>query len=345
MNNYFKSMKTKAAILFLFMQFFNPTINAQPFAKTYYYNQYFEPSDSGSAKFTGLLKQEDQKWKFTVVNTTDHTILMVGSYLDSAMKIKDGLLEFWYENKIRKNEEYYTNGNPNGLWRLWDEKGRLIDSSLFADGKLQLKTSYTFYLNDSISMHLFKDLNAKRTFAQYYYDSGGPMSQVEFLNGKEIDKKAYYKGGQLKNHFKNNEKGKQIFAKRFTEDGKEIPEQEYLHQQKELQRQLEKEIRTFAETAAKNIPQFNGGKIGFQTYLTQNLKIPERILKENIYFDEITVKFYLNEFGKAYNILIDGVNDSDLKNVIERFFETAPKWDMKGLKTYGPLTYKIKMIL
>ena len=336
-------MGTKAGILFLLFQFFYQSIIAQH-SKIYYYNQYFELSDSVNAKFSGFLLQENQKWKFTVLSINDNTILMVGSYLDSAMKVKDGLLEFWHENKIKKNEEQYSKGKANGLWRFWDEKGRLIDSSFYTDGKLQLKTSYSFYLNDSISMHLFRDMIAKKTFAQYYYDSGGLISEVEFLNGKEIEKKNYYKGGQLKNHFKNDDKGKQIFAKRFTEDGREISEKEYLQQQKESQKQLEKQLKEFTESVAKNTPQFDGGRIGFQTYLNRNLKIPDRILQENIYFDEITIKFLLNEYGKAFNIIIDGVNDAELKDVIQRFFETAPRWDMKGLKSYGPLTYKIKLI-
>ena len=337
-------MTTKAIILYFFGLLFYQGLIAQPSSKTYYYNQYFETSDSGSAKFAGFLVKNDQKWKFTIVNSVDNTILMIGIYLDSAMKIKDGLLEFWYETKIKKTEEQYSNGKPNGIWRLWDEKGRLIDSSIYIDGNLQSKEHYSFYLNDSISMHLFEDLIAKRTFVQYYYESGGHMAEVEFINGREIERKNYYKGGQLKSYFKNNEKGKQIFAKRFTEDGREISEKEYVQQQKELQKHVEKELKEFGETVIKNTPQFDGGKIGFQSYLNQNLKIPERIRRENLYVDEITIKFHLNEFGKTYNIVIDGINDSELKNVIERFFETAPRWDMKGLKTYGPLTYKIKLI-
>jgi len=335
-------MGTKG-ILFLLSQFFYQTIIAQH-SKIYYYNQYFEPSDSVNAKFTGLLLQENQKWKFTVLNINDKNILMVGSYLDSAMKVKDGLLEFWYENKFKKNEEQYSNGKPNGWWKLWDEKGRLIDSSLYSNGELKLKTASSFYLNDSVSMHLFRDITTKRTYARYYYDSGGLMYEVEFLKGIEIERKNYYKNGQIKNHFKKDEKGKSIFVKRFTESGDELSEKEYQQQQKELRKQLEKEFENFKEAVVKNAPEFDGGKIGFQTYLNQNLKIPERVLRENIYFDVITIKFHLNQDGKAINIIIDGVNDAELKDVIQRFFEGIPRWDMKGHKTYGPLTYKIKLL-
>jgi len=58
----------------------------------------------------------------------------------------------------------------------------------------------------------------------------------------------------------------------------------------------------------------------------------------------VKIIFYLNELGKAYNITVEGVNDPEFMDVITRFFETSPAWDMKGLDKFGPLSYKIKFV-
>jgi antitoxin component YwqK of YwqJK toxin-antitoxin module len=312
-------------------------LNAQQQANIIFFNEYLEASDSSKAKFRGILLKENEKWKFTLFNIENNLRLMSGYYIDSAMRINDGLYELWYDDSTKKREEMYDKGVPIGAWKLWDEHGKVIDSTVFANGEALYKTNYSYYLNDSLNMHFFKDMKAKKSIIKYYYKNGGIHSEIEYLNEKEVEKKDYYENGVLKIHSKNTEKGKPVFVKRFSETGVEISEKEYKQMEKERSEQLK-------EYLMQRTPEFNGGGIGFQLYLNKNLKIPDRVIRENLYVDEIVIKFSLDENGRAYNIIIDGVNDSELKDVVLKFFERAPSWNMKGLKTHGPMTYKIKLI-
>ena len=330
-------MRQKVILSFTFLLIAFQILNAQQYANIFFFNDNLELSDSMKAKFKGILVKENEKWRFTLFSIEDNSRLMNGYYIDSAMQISDGLHEFWYDDSTKKSEERYEKGVSTGTWKLWDEFGRLLDSTIFAHGEAAYKTNYSYYVNDALSMHLFKDLKAKRTIIKYYYESGGIHNEIEYLNEKEIEKKNYYENGLLKKHAKNTDKGKSAFVKRFSETGAEISEKEY-------QKKIKEEREKFLEKIGKNTPEFKSGELGFQTYLNQNLKIPQRVIRENIYVDEIKVVFHLNEIGRAYDIVIEGANDSELKDVVMRFFETAPTWDMKGLETYGPLTYKIKFI-
>ena len=330
-------MRISSAILILLTVLFSLNLPAQSAAKVLFFNQYLEASDSLSAKFSALLMQEGQHWKFTLKKIGSDTVLMQGSYLDADMQIADGLHEFWYEDGAKKNEEGYSKGKANGIWKSWDEYERITDSSIYRDGDHILYNKWTYYDNDSVNMYHFADVPGKRSIIKYHFEEGGLKDDIEFYNDKEIERKSYYENGQLKIHIVRDKKGKQVSVKRFSESGKEISEKEYDQMQKENANRLR-------EAFVQRIPEFNGGGVGFQFYLNQHLKIPDRVIRENIYVDEIVIKFHLNEKGRAYNIIIGGVNDSDLKDAVERFFERMPSWDMKGLRSYGPLTYKIKVI-
>ena len=310
---------------------------AQSPAKILYFNQFLDTADSSSATIKGWLVQENQRWKLTLRIIATNAVLSQGYYLDPEMQVADGILEFWYENGVKKSEEHYTNGKPHGKWKTWDEVGRLSDTSLYLNGKLIKLARWTFYENDSLKMTQFVDLPNKKTYVKYYYEEGGLRDDVEFFDDKEIERKSYFSNGQLKLDSKKDKKGKQTYIKRFSETGEEISEKEY---QKQLQQQQQK----IRERFAALIPEFKSGELGFQMYLTQNLKIPQRVIRENMDIDEVKITFSLNQHGRAHNIVVDGVNDPEFMDVITKFFETSPSWDMKGLDKYGPLTYKIKFL-
>ena len=327
-------MKIFATIFFSCISFL---LTAQSPAKILYFNQYLEAADSSSATIKGWMVQENQRWKVTLRNIKSNAVLMQGYFLDTEMQIADGILEFWYEDGVKKSEELYTNGKPHGTWKTWDEDGRLSDTSLYLSGRQIILVRWSFYENDSLKMNQFVDLPNKKSHVKYYYEEGGIKDDVEFFDDKEIGRKSYYANGQLKLDSKKDKKGKQTYIKRFSETGEEISEKEY---QKQLQQQQQK----IRERFAALIPEFKSGELGFQMYLTQNLKIPQRVIRENTDIDEVKITFSLNQHGRAHNIVVDGVNDPEFMDVITKFFETIPSWDMKGLDKYGPLTYKIKFI-
>ena len=140
-------MRISSAILILLTVLFSLNLPAQSAAKVLFFNQYLEASDSLSAKFSALLMQEGQHWKFTLKKIGSDTVLMQGSYLDADMQIADGLHEFWYEDGAKKNEEGYSKGKANGIWKSWDEYERITDSSIYRIQKIFLPIpACPFYL-------------------------------------------------------------------------------------------------------------------------------------------------------------------------------------------------------
>lgn len=323
-------MKICTTIIFSCITFL---LAAQSPERILYFNQYLETVDSSSATIKGLVVKDNQRWKMTLRNIASNAVLMQGYYLDREIQIADGIIEFLYEDGVKKSEEQYTNGKPHGTWKTWDKDGRLTDTSFYLGGEQVIFTRWTFYGNDSLKMTQFVDLPNKKSLVRYYYEEGGLKDVIEFFDDKETERKSYYANGRLKLHAIKDKKGKQTFIKRFSETGTEISEKEYQKQQEQLRQQF-----------AAKIPEFKSGELGFQMYLTQNLKIPQRVIRENMNVDEVKITFYLNQLGRAYNIVVDGVNDPEFMDVITKFFESIPPWDMKGLDKFGPLIYKIKFL-
>ena len=49
---------------------------------------------------------------------------------------KDGMERFWYPKRILKSEGQWFDGMENGIFREWDERGKLIRASRYKNGQL-----------------------------------------------------------------------------------------------------------------------------------------------------------------------------------------------------------------
>ena len=302
------------------------------------YNEYLEHVTDTSIKFFGGYLKSGKGWEMILKNLQKTIILMRGYYSDSTFTNKNGRFEYFYDNGSPKANEFYELNKPVGIWVKWDENSMPIDSSIYENGELKTEIEYGYTNKDLIIMYSFDDKKNKRSLLKYYFTDGKIKNETELLNEKAIDEKLYYQNGQLSSERKYDTKGKQISIKRFTENGEEISEKDYKKEQKKSLEDLEKII-------AKERPEFKGGWGAFQTYVQQNLVIPRNLIQESGALEKVTISFYLNEFGKAEKIQLQGINDSDLLRNVERMLERMPAWDMKGKKSYGPVTTSINFIL
>ena len=301
------------------------------------YNEYLEPATDTSIKFLGGLIKLKNSWEFILENVQNNSLLMRGHYSDSLLKVKDGKFEYFFENGVLRMLENYEKDKPIGIWVRGDQKRIHIDSSIYENGEVKTDIQYNYYLSGFISMYSYDDAINKRLSIKYYYDSGGIRNEIEYLKGRQISNKDFYKNGQLKGDIRNDEKGKKVYAKHFSENGEEISEQEFEKQQK-------KSMADFLEKMNKEIPEFRGGWGAFQNYVQQNLVIPRNLTQERGSLDKVTISFYLNEMGRAEKIKLDGINDSDLLRNVTSLLERMPAWDMKGKKSYGPVRTSINFI-
>ncbi|MGO3183371.1 MAG: toxin-antitoxin system YwqK family antitoxin [Aequorivita sp.] len=118
-------------------------------------------SDYSYGKFTGIILEgsfresyKDGLWKTTYENKLVKTEnynngLMVGRYrvynTDGVMLYKttfgsqgDGKYQdYHYPTGVIKEEGFYKNGVKDGEWCTYDEKGRIVESTVYKDGVIQ----------------------------------------------------------------------------------------------------------------------------------------------------------------------------------------------------------------
>ena len=158
----------------------------------YYFNDKFEPSSKSKASYTGTGIKEDGLVTLQIVNNKNNQIIIVEHYIDSSLAVSQGLFQSFFNNGLKESEGDYDNNQKNGLWRVWDNKGRLVDSTIYDHDKKISAVTYRY--NKTGKTYRFEDFKNDKMHEAHYIDSGKIGSEV-FFTGSTGILKNYNKDG------------------------------------------------------------------------------------------------------------------------------------------------------
>ena len=260
---------------------------------------------------------------------------MTGYYLANYLQRENGLFEYYFPDGTLRQKGHYHEGARTSVWRTWDENGRLIDSVFFDNGIPKMSTRYYYNLNDILTGYSYNDPENKKKIHISYYEDGTINNQSEFI-GKSGQFKRYSPDGKLVEIAVFDDNGIRALHRYFREDGTEISEKTYM---KEQQKRLDEMIIKLKASR----PEFKGGGFSFAAFVQRSLKLPDNF--KNIYhnMESIRFSFTLDEKGRAENLKLISPFDIGLEKAIDNMLRVMPSWDMKGLKSYGPITQTINL--
>ncbi len=122
----------------------------------YYFDKDFNSTTKSKSVFTGIGTVENGLVKVTTTSNKNNQLVEIGHYIDSSLKVSHGLFDYYYVNGNKSVEQRYEQGEKNGVFRKWDNEGRLVDSTIYDQGN---KISIATFKYNRIGMLTQHDLN------------------------------------------------------------------------------------------------------------------------------------------------------------------------------------------
>jgi antitoxin component YwqK of YwqJK toxin-antitoxin module len=95
--------------------------------------------------------------------------------------VKDGKWTMWYENGAVYSEQYYKNGQPNGVWKNFQTDGSISDNIDFENGK-----AIYYHKNGKVQSEgkITRSMTQEGKWT-LYYENGQINAEGNYVNGKK----------------------------------------------------------------------------------------------------------------------------------------------------------------
>jgi antitoxin component YwqK of YwqJK toxin-antitoxin module len=259
-------------------------------------------------------------------------LVMEATYTDSTLAVKNGFFALYSEEgKGIMKKGNFINNLEDGYWIEWND-GHLTDSVLFENGTDILRITYSYYKKGNLSGRILNDSRTKTSELSSYDEDGNLVRYSKWINGSG-DQTYYYSNGQAKTIETFIDK-KIISIKNYKKDGTEV-----VDTKSKKKGEKTEEVNNQMITGA---PSYPGGPAGFQSFFSRNFKPPQSLGRDG-FSELVTVTFYLDKSGFAYNIRITGASNRDVETEVLAVFRRMAAWTMNGHQSFGPITYTISL--
>lgn len=162
----------------------------------YYFDSELNPASKSKSTITGTGIKENGLVKVVCTDNSTGQVVMVAYFTDSSLKVNQGLAELYYSNGNKASAVNYDNGKEDGLFRKWDNAGRLTDSTIYEQGKKINESTFRYRKNGHINSADFNDVKNDKEQIYSYNDSGKVTREVSFSGNTGILKQ--YTNGAVK---------------------------------------------------------------------------------------------------------------------------------------------------
>jgi antitoxin component YwqK of YwqJK toxin-antitoxin module len=328
-------MSVKCFLLFCSFSFALQDASAQKDTAFYFFNKDLQVIDSeNNATYIGKAFIQEPYWRLTIMNRQTGNIVLKSFYSDSLLTQLESIYELFFDDGQRKTTGFYNAGLEDSLWVTWNEKNMLIDSIVYKNGQLLFRENKIYDSEGILISYQLHDNIARRKIVKNYFSSG-QLKDSSGWAGKKGEMKNYYRNGTVSEWAAYDEAGKRVLWEHYKEDGTMISEKEY-------KKMIDKRIEEFNDNIKANAPEYVGGNGQLGIFLQKNLKLPSGYI--NIHQNQVIVfSFMLDEKGYAYNAKMIDPHDEELLRAIEEMLRRMPPWNMKGHKSWGPITQRINI--
>jgi TonB family protein len=290
---------------YLGMSFFPQTVFAQT-KQVYrtFLNKSLKPLPS--EKFAFAIEerwQEKGVWKAKLINNETGKVMAEYGYADSTRNTKHGSYIEYYDNRKKKVEYTYINGEIDGYFEEWYSDGVLFQKGT-RTGEAYWGHFVQNFADGSLKMEADLDINGNGTGVETLAKAG-LKGKGEMRGGKQWGAWAYSdENGQKMMEVVYNQEGTIDKETCFDAQGKPVTDKPCISDRR---------------------PEFPGGADGWAKFLQKNLTYPKEARKSNIQ-GVVLVKFFVKEDGSISNIKVVQSPDPELSAETLRVMRLSPKW-------------------
>lgn len=97
---------------------------------------FFKPTQY-APRYYVITEKKDTLWYRQAYYLPERSMAMDGWYKDKDCNTAQGIVLWYYPNRILKSRGAYVNGKKEGIWLEYDEEGRMNDSATYAAGRIK----------------------------------------------------------------------------------------------------------------------------------------------------------------------------------------------------------------
>ncbi len=314
--------------LFVLLPF---SLKAQTDTVKYYFDAEFSRCEKELAVISGFGVMQDGKLKFRACNMETGKTILDGWFTDTTLTLRYGTFTYYDVNGKKETEGDYVVNVEQGYWIVWED-GRVTDSVLFEEGNRAESVTLSYHPNFQLSRRYFIGKKGRTEETEWYPD--GTLKRDFKINSNVGVDNRYYPNGRLKSmeHVK---MGKVEWGQYYKEDGTELTKAE--------RKQKDNPSSTNGARQINSAPSYPGGQAAFASFFQRNFKVPKSLQTENI-SESVTVTFYLDKAGYAYDIKVTGATNREVEIEVKTVFQRMPAWLMNGFTNgFGPITQVINL--
>ncbi len=297
---------------------------------SWYFDNDLNKCTKEKAVYVGSGTANGNKFKFSYYNIATNLVKLKGEFTDTTLLIKDG--PFIYYDTAGKEEwkGIFINNKEEGYWEAYSA-GYLTDSILFENGLDVITIKFIYHRTGKPASRLLIELRKKIREFTGWDPAGRLESAASWVDG-DGERKSYNELGKI-SKIETYQKNKIVSTRYFKNDGTEYTKQE-------LARILAPS--PVINPASNMPPSYPGGWAGFNSFFNRNFKTPQSFGRDG-FSDQVTVTFFLDKSGYAYDIRITGTTNREVETEIRTVFRRMSPWVMNGHKTYGPINYTLNI--
>jgi hypothetical protein len=150
----------------------------------YHFDQSFNSTSKSKAIFTGYGFQHADGVRLELINNLTKQVIMISNYTDSSLSVSHGKHQSFFASGKPDREGVYINGIEDGTWITWDTAGRVVDTTVFANGNKLTRSTIKYGHDGSKTVYEFID-TVQNKMIKYWYDFDGRVaSEVHFIGNR-----------------------------------------------------------------------------------------------------------------------------------------------------------------
>lgn len=266
-----------------------------------FYNAGWKETAPRYASYYSVSVKNNNAWHRVDVYAQAKKVQMDGYYTDTSFKIAIGPFQYFYKNGQLSSKGIYSNGKKNGIWKSWNEKGTLNDSSVYDDGVLMYHVSY--YDDGTVNDSTYTT-SKNNTATKSYWQGGSPRDEGHSVGGKR-------------------EGLWQIFAP----EGYKSTEAHYVTDSVVSYTCFDAQGKPVTDCVFEREAEYKGGQKAWVAYLQDAMsrKLPQAFYRGELE-GIVVVLFIVDKDGNVTNARIDESTEEKLNNAALKIITDSPRW-------------------
>lgn len=148
---------------------------------TYYFDKHMHSVSKKDAEIFGTGQVDSGLYKLTCYyQKRKHPLACVMRFTDSTQRIREGRSEYYYENGGLKRKGQYREGEMDGVWISYSEKGDVQESTEYSRGRPRLSTHFYNLPGSHQKLEIADDFVDNKFSSSLLDQKGNALSQEAF---------------------------------------------------------------------------------------------------------------------------------------------------------------------